>query len=140
MTTVSGRLRSRIEAEAHYRCGYCLARQDVCSAQFHVEHIVPLSAGGSTTEENLWLACPMCNSFKGAQTHARDPLTGRRVRLFNPRTQRWSRHFVWSPDGTQVIARTMAGRATIEALRLNHPLRIEMRRLWAEAGWWPPEE
>lgn len=54
-----------------------------------IDHIRPEAAGGLTCEDNLCLACHACNEFKGAQTHARDPQTGRRVRLFNPRTQRW---------------------------------------------------
>lgn len=38
-------------------------------------------------EENLWLACRLCNNAKRMQTHGYDPLTRRRVRLFNPRNR-----------------------------------------------------
>jgi hypothetical protein len=82
----------------------------------------------------------MCNNFKGTQTHALDPLTGRRVRLFNPRTQRWSRHFHWSADGTQIIGRTATGRATVVALQLNNVIAVMVRRAWVSAGWHLPVE
>ncbi|PKO23357.1 MAG: hypothetical protein CVU38_04465 [Chloroflexi bacterium HGW-Chloroflexi-1] len=47
----------------------------------HVEHIIPLARGGSSDEDNLWLTCAWCNSYKGAQTHAVDPLTSEEVAL-----------------------------------------------------------
>jgi hypothetical protein len=82
----------------------------------------------------------MCNGFKGAQTHGRDPLSGRRVRLFNPRRQRWSRHFAWSDDGIRIIGRTACGRATVLALQLNNPIAVLVRREWVGAGWHPPRD
>ena len=33
-----------------------------------VEHILPMIAGGETTEDNLCLACPRCNRYKGTLT------------------------------------------------------------------------
>jgi hypothetical protein len=35
---------------------------------------------------------------------------------------------------------TPIGRATLLALRMNHPIIVEARRLWVAAGWHPPEE
>ena len=69
--------------------------------------------------ENLWLACTRCNDFKGERTDAEDPQTGDTVPLFNPRTQRWTERFSWSPDGTLIIGLTPIGRATVVALRFN---------------------
>jgi len=103
-----------------------------------IEHIVPRAAAGTDSEDNLWLACRLCNNAKGVKTHSSDPLTKRRVRLFNPRKQRWRRHFYWSSDGTKVIGRTPCGRATVEALRLNNEIALVVRQNWVTAGWHPP--
>jgi hypothetical protein len=132
-------LRERIAKSAGYRCEYCLTPQRITGARMQIDHIIPEAADGPTTEENLWLACGSCNAFKGELTRAKDPLTGRYVRLFNPRHQKWKRHFKWSGDGTKIIGRTRTGRATVEALRLNHSEIVAARCLWVSVGWWPPD-
>lgn len=131
-------LRDRIREQAENRCGYCRSHQDYLPWTLEIEHIVPVSRGGSDDEANLWLACHSCNLYKGAKTHGFDPLTGRRVRLFNPRAQRWSRHFRWSDDGTQILGRTACGRVTVIALNLNNLIAVTVRRHWVAAGWHPP--
>jgi hypothetical protein len=133
-------LRRRIRREAGDRCGYCLSAQRYVFAPLEIEHIIPQAAGGSDEEGNLWLACPMCNSYKGAQTEALDPETGERVRLFDPRSQKWLEHFSWRTDGTAIIGRTACGRATVLALQLNNTLAVMIRREWVSAGWHPPVE
>jgi len=125
-------------ADAGYRCGYCLAPQAVSNWLFEVEHIIPTAAGGSDDEENLWLSCSACNRYKGRQVKARDPQTKKLVRLFNPRHQSWPRHFYWSEDRTRIIGRTPCGRATVEALKLNHEQAVVARTIWREAGIHPP--
>jgi len=105
-----------------------------------IEHIVPQALGGTDHEENLWLACRLCNGYKGIQTAALDPITGLIVALFNPREQQWSEHFVWNDDGTQIIGVTPCGRATVIALRLNNVIAVMVRRSWVAAGWHPPSE
>ena len=137
---ISNALRAKVRAQAENRCGYCGARQEYVPWALEVEHIVPKSKGGADDEGNLWLACHACNLFKGAQTHGRDPLTGRRVRLFNPRRQQWKRHFQWSDDGAFIIGRTACGRATVIALNLNNMVAVTVRQNWIAAGWHPPEE
>ena len=105
-----------------------------------VEHIIPEAAGGTSVEENLWLACRRCNQFKGTQTHGTDLLTGRRVRLFNPRRQSWKRHFEWDVDGGEILGKTACGRATVLTLQMNNLVIVSARRKWVEVGWWPPED
>ena len=83
-------------------------------------------------------ACRLCNGYKGTQTHAREPLSGQLVQLFNPRQQRWDEHFQWSDDGTQIIGRTACGRATVIALQLNNLIAVTVRQQWVMAGWHPP--
>ena len=104
-----------------------------------IEHITPRSKGGTDEENNLWLACHSCNLYKGDQTHGRDPLTGRRVRIFNPRQQKWKLHFRWSENGDLIIGQTTCGRATILALKLNNLIAVTVRRNWIAAGWHPPD-
>jgi len=138
--SIPARLRHRVAEDARNRCGYCLRMGELTGMPMTLDHIIPEAAGGSSSEENLWLACRRCNEFKGVQTHARDPLTGRRVRLFNPRRQKWNEHFAWSEDGTQIQGLTPCGRATVVALKLNNPEVVVARRLWVSVGWWPPED
>jgi hypothetical protein len=110
-------------------------------ARLEIEHIIPLSKGGSSDEFNLWLACPLCNRYKGDKTIAIDPETGQTAPLFHPRIQVWVEHFCWSKDGLQIIGQTPTGRATVAALRLSDdPDALQVRGYWVLAGWHPPED
>jgi hypothetical protein len=137
---ISEELRERIRQQAGNRCGYCLSPQKYVLGRLEIEHIFPVAHGGTDEEENLWLSCRLCNGYKGAQVSARDPVTGRLVRLFNPRHQSWSRHFQWSSEGTQVLGRTVCGRATVIALQMNNLIAVTVRQQWVLAGWHPPQE
>jgi hypothetical protein len=66
-------------------------------------------------------------------------LTGRSVRLFNPRRQRWEDHFTWNEDYTLVIGLTDVGRATVEALHLNREGLINFREASRLLKLHPPE-
>ena len=105
-----------------------------------VDHIIPQAAGGSDEVANLWLACRSCNQYKGKQVYGRDPQSGRKIRLFDPRRQLWKRHFRWSQDGETNEGLTACGRATVIALNLNNPYAVETRRYWVSAGWHPPAD
>ena len=67
-------------------------------------------------------------------------MTNRKVKLFNPRQQKWSRHLTWTNDGTQIAGLTACGRATVLALQLNNPYAVTVRQAWVSAGWHPPTE
>jgi hypothetical protein len=133
-------VRQRIRESAWERCGYCLSSQRYVMAKLEVEHLIPRALGGSDEESNLWLSCGLCNRYKGSQTTGNDPTDGSQVALFNPRQQIWREHFRWSSEGTHILGVTPIGRATVEALRLNNELAVEVRRNWVFAGWHPPEE
>lgn len=137
LSSRSEAVRARVRMEAGDRCGYCLSRQEFVFAPLEIDHIVPTSRGGSDEEDNLWLACRLCNSYKGAQVEAIDPATGSRHPLFNPRTQSWAEHFRWSEDGTTIEGLSACGRATVLALQLNNLLAVTVRRSWVQAGWHP---
>ena len=138
MTEVAATVRGRLVVQTGNRCGYCQAHQHYVYEPLHIEHIFPRSQGGSSDERNLWLACSLCNRYKSDQTHAREPVTGRRVHLFNPRRQQWQRHFRWSVEGTEIVGQTVCGRATVVALQLNNDRAILVRQHWIQAGWHPP--
>ena len=133
------RLTAKVRESAGDRCGYCLSPQKLVLAPLEIEHIHPLSDGGTDDEQNLWLSCPVCNGHKSCRTSALDPETGVEQPLFNPRTQSWGEHFVWSDDGLKIHGRTPIGRATVLALQLDSdPIAIAVRSYWVAAGWHPP--
>jgi hypothetical protein len=135
---ISEAVRARVRASAGDRCGDCLSPQRLVLGWLEIEHIVPQAAGGSDDEDNLWLACRLCNNYKSDQREGLDPESGQRVPLFDPRRQQWSEHFAWSADGTRVIGRTPCGRATVIGLHLNNVIAVMVRREWVAAGWHPP--
>lgn len=132
-------VRERVRHVAADRCGYCLSSQELVLGRLQLDHIIPIAKGGTDDEDNLWLACSLCNSYKGIQTTGVDPLTNAIVSLFNPRQQTWSGHFHWSDDGAQIDGLTPCGRATVIALQLNNVLAVTVRRGWIQAGWHPPK-
>ncbi|NJL81961.1 MAG: HNH endonuclease [Chloroflexaceae bacterium] len=138
--SLSSELDRKIRSDAKNRCGYCLSPQNLVMARLEIEHIIPVSKGGSNDESNLWLACPLCNGHKASKVKAFDPQTKQIFPLFNPRKQVWSEHFEWSEDGIKIIGKTPIGRATVSALHLsNDPDALEVRSYWVMAGWHPPE-
>ena len=134
----SPQLRREVAQRAQWRCEYCLTPHAYATQPFAADHIIPQSQGGETTLENLALACG-CNLYKGNRAHAIDRQTGHRVSLFHPRRQKWKRHFVWSADSLYVVGRTAAGRATVEALKMNRPELVNLRRILHIAGEHPQE-
>jgi hypothetical protein len=106
---------------------------------FELEHVVAHAKGGLATAENLALACPSCNRYKGSRSSAVDAQTGRRAPLFNPRHQQWRRHFAWSDDGTKILGRTATGRTTVNALRMNRPAMCNLRLAWYAVGVHPAQ-
>lgn len=140
MSRISQNLREKIIESAKDRCGYCQTPQNLVPIPFEIEHIMPRAAGGTDDEENLWLACGVCNSFKHAKTYAVDPQTNSKVGLFNPRRQIWSEHFEFINDGAEIAGKTACGRATVSALKINHERAVNMRKLWVSVGWFPPKD
>ena len=104
MSRISKKLSSEIRSDAKNRCGYCLGEQKYILAWLEIEHISPRSKGGKNVRENLWLACTYCNTFKSSQTHGIDPKTKKLVALFNPRKQKWKKHFVVQTDTESINA------------------------------------
>lgn len=123
-TWISVRLRTFVEVRAGHRCEYCGLREADTFLGCQVDHIVSEKHGGLTTEENLALACTVCNRAKGSDIAGVDQ-PGSIVPLFHPRLDRWAEHF--RRQGLQIVGLTPKGRATARLLRLNAPERVDER-------------
>jgi hypothetical protein len=127
-----------VQERAQNLCEYCRIPLAFAVQPFVVEHIVPVSRGGTNHLSNLACSCGGCNGHKYNKIEATDPVNGDLVPLFNPRNQRWQEHFVWSDDYVLVLGITPTGRATVEALGLNRAGLCNLRRLLFGVGKHPP--
>ncbi len=126
----------RVRKRAKERCEYCRIPAYISEFTFPIDHIIAQQHRGEATFENLALSCPHCNYHKGPNVAGFDPVSGKLTKLFNPRRHRWTAHFAWG--GPILVGKTAIGRATIYVLNINHPDRVEIRRLLAEAELFPP--
>jgi len=140
MSRAKDKRRQFVFERAHFECEYCRSPQELLMADLEIEHIRPKAKGGKTVDGNLCAACRKCNELKRVQTKAVDPESGARTPLYHPRTQIWNDHFEFSVDGSFILGKTTLGRATVEALQLNRPRAVLLRRLWMKAGWHPPRD
>jgi hypothetical protein len=129
--------RSLVTERAGARCEYCRAPQVVTGAAYHIEHIIPASRGGANDPSNYALCCITCNGHKADHVTGIDPQTGKEVLLFNPRSDRWARHFRFSRETLNIQGLTPKGRATVARLRVNERKQKEARPLWIELGLFP---
>lgn len=139
-TYIPVELQRQIRSQFSNCCAYCQTAEALTVTTFELEHIQPLSADGKTTFENLCLACPSCNRHKAARQTAIDPDTNLEERLFHPYKQKWTDHFCWNNDSTEIIGLTPTGRATIRALKMNRDQLIRVRRMWVSLGEHPPKK
>lgn len=119
-------------------CAYCRTAEHLTATSFEFEHILPVSAGGPTVFDNLFLSCPMCNRYKSNRAIGTDPDTKTDVPLFHPQRQQWDDHFTWMLNGAELMGRTPTGRATSAMLNINRPALIRVRRLWVAMNEHPP--
>ena len=67
MMVIPANLRRQVITRAANCCEYCGLAQTGQEATFHIDHVVPLVAGGQSTSENLALACVSCSLRRGAR-------------------------------------------------------------------------
>ena len=127
-TRISAALRREVRERARERCEYCLTAESQVFDPHEPDHLIALQHGGETSSANLALACFDCNRFKGTNIASLDPLTGKLVSLFNPRTDIWTEHF--QLNGVRIIPLTATGRATERLLQMNIPRRLKLREQW----------
>ena len=136
MRHIPAALRDSVVERARGRCEYCGLSQEGQEATFHIDHVIPMVAGGVTGIDNLALACVSCSLRKAARQSAVDPQSRKEVSLYHPRRGIWSDHFRW--EGFRVVGLTATGRATVEELAMNRPLIVSIREEETKLGRHPP--
>jgi len=106
-----------VRERAENQCEYCRLPQISAPIPFQIDHIIAAKHGGLPEPENLALSCPHCNLHKGPNIGGRDPDTRQLLRLFHPRTDQWTDHFLF--EGPKIIGRTRIGIITIHVLAMN---------------------
>ena len=134
-TYVPAPLRRQVIERVGDCCEYCRFPQSVTLLAFEMEHIIAEKHGGTTSLENLALACPYCNRAKGTDLGSIDPETNQLTPFFNPRTQNWQEHFTLV--GATIMPLTAEGRVTVFILQLNHPDRLQERERLLAIGQYP---
>lgn len=137
--SISKKLRQKVRQDFNNRCAYCLSSQAYVFDPLEIDHILPISKGGTNDEENLCLACGMCNRHKYSRVSMVDSETALEMPLFNPRKQDWHEHFAWSESGEEIIGISAIGKNTVEVLKMNNSIAITVRKNWIIAGWHPPK-
>ena len=131
-TYIPTALRQLVYDRAQGCCEYCLVSDRLTLAPHEIDHIIAEKHGGSTSAENLALACVLCNKRKGSDIASIDPETGEVSALFHPRKDVWHQHFQQS--GARFLPLTLKGRTTLQLLQLNQQSRLEERLLLIDAG------
>ena len=131
--------REQVVRQAKGCCEYCQSQLAFSSDDFTIGHIVPKSAGGGDSLENLALACQGCHNRKYVAINATDPASGQVVPLYNPRQHFWAEHFRWSEDRSLMIGISPIGRATLVRLELNRLNVVNLRRALFVVGLHPLE-
>ncbi len=136
---MASKLYDQVWQRAQSVCEYCRIPQAFDPLPFEVDHIIPRKASGLTTLRNLALACFSCNKHKASNLSGIDPQGDPEtaIQLYHPRKDIWDTHFKW--QGPILVGQTQVGRATIDMLRINLPLRVELRAWLIEANVFPPK-
>lgn len=138
-----GRVKKSIANKVYQRangcCEYCQILMTYVPDPYVIEHIIPISKGGTNDLDNLALSCHGCNNTKYNKTEGIDAITGKKAPLFHPRNDKWDKHFKWNEDFTKMIGISPKGRVTIEILKVNREELLNLRNLLALVGEHPPK-
>lgn len=101
---LSQRERFDVLTRCNYACFYCGTPAAMGLVQLQIEHVVPVSQGGTNEQWNLVAACADCNAGKGADAPHPDVIQAA-VELYNSWPGRPGRVLVctscrrpWVPD------------------------------------------
>lgn len=65
-SSLPARVRFEVLKRDAFRCQYC-GKQAGGGAELEIDHIVPISKGGTSDKENLITACKECNNGKSSK-------------------------------------------------------------------------
>ena len=130
----SAELRLQVSGRADHRCEYCRLHEDDAAFPHEVDHIISRQHRGGDELDNLAYSCMLCNRSKGTNLSSIDS-SGRVVRLFDPRADRWHSHF--RLEGAVIQPITGQGTATATLLRMNAAERVMERNLLQGLGRYP---
>ena len=137
VTYISAALRRLVRARADNLCEYCLLHEDDTFFGCEVDHVISEKHAGRTEKDNLALACFVCNRNKGSDIGSLIPGSGRLVRFYHPRLDRWQDHFRLAPDGISIVTLTDVGEATARIFGFNSEERLLERQALQAAGRYP---
>ena len=136
---ITAELRRKVIEWAGNCCEYCLIHQDEQFFSFEIDHIISEKHLGTSVFENICLACPDCNAFKGSDIASIDWEVGENALsfLFHPRQQLWTDHFRLNRKTAVIEPLTAIGRVTVFLLQLNQIDRVTDRKLLLDANRYP---
>lgn len=138
MTTyVSLELRRVVTGRANRICEYCLIHEADTWLGCQVDHVISEKHGGQTAADNLAYACVLCNQRKGTDLGSISA-SGKYVRFFNPRLDRWEEHFRLA--GAVIVPLREIGEVTERIFQLNVAERLVEREALQAIGRYPPKE
>ena len=121
--SIGAQNRQIVRERADFACEYCGVSEADSGGELTVDHYQPQSAMGGDDLENLVYACFRCNLYKGDYWNESEP----QRRIFNPRLESRTEHFLLSPNGA-LYALTKTAEFTIEHLKLNRAPLVTYRR------------
>lgn len=112
--TRSPELREQVRQRARFACEFCGVTETDVGGLLTIDHFQPQSKRGRDDLDNLIYSCACCNQYK----HDYWPASESEPRLWNPREETASAHFMELDDG-RVLPISPTGEFTIQRLRLN---------------------
>jgi hypothetical protein len=137
VTHIPADMRRVVVARAEGLCEYCLIAEVDTGFGCQFDHVISEKHGGTTTLGNLAQACVACNVAKGSDVGSIHSETGDFCRFFNPRSDRWSDHFVLRDY--RIEALTLIGTVTVRIFQFNAVERLLERQALTLAHRYPNE-
>ena len=124
----------KVRKRANFLCEYCHADERWQFVPFTIDHIIPISQGGTNSLNNLALACFHCNRYKSNKQFVGE------IPILNPREMIWNNHFIWSANCLLILSKTEIGQITIELLQLNREQLLLIRADDVKINRHPPKD